>query len=145
MYRYIPSQKGDSESILNTYWWEKIFKKSTILKVLRTFILHMNNLKKLLTNYRRKKIDLSICPNTYEFVQIFFWFLEIPNIEKSLSRICESGRSSDFWFKKKKKSKIGKKSEKIRVSSDKLLNQSWRKKITLPVFFVEQLFFLLIC
>ena len=50
MYRYIPRQKWDSESILYTSWWDKILKKSTIQKVLRTLILHVNNSQKLLTN-----------------------------------------------------------------------------------------------
>ena len=50
MYRYVPSQKWDSESILNTSWWRKSKKKSTFRKVLRTLILRINNFKKLLKN-----------------------------------------------------------------------------------------------
>ena len=42
-HRYIPSQKRDLKSILYTSWWDKNIKKSTIQKVLRTLILHINN------------------------------------------------------------------------------------------------------
>ena len=50
VYRYIPSQKWDSESIFCILPDKtQLFKKSTIQKVLRTLILHINNSQKLLT------------------------------------------------------------------------------------------------
>ena len=64
----------------------KIWKKSTIQKVLRTLIWHIINFRKVIDKLVKKKlfnkkpvtyifsakIDSSICPNTYEFFQIFF-------------------------------------------------------------------------
>ena len=42
-------------------------------------------------------------------------------------------------------SKKRKKSEIIHIYSDKLTNQFWLQKITLPVFLLNIFFFLLIC
>ena len=63
----------------------KIREKSTIRKVIKTFILHINNSKsyeqiinkkncskKLVTQLFSASIDLPIGPNTCEFLQIFF-------------------------------------------------------------------------
>ena len=48
LYVYSPSQKFD------TIWYNKNLKKSMILKMLMTYILHDNNLEKLLKNCKKK-------------------------------------------------------------------------------------------
>ena len=126
--------------------------------MLRTLIFHINKSPNLLIYISDKKlfnektgnvtfflakIDLPICPNTYELFQIFsnFWKLgfskNVPvvfaNLFDRLSRNFLSIVRSLFAktypncrlltvFSKQKKSKIRKKSEKIHMYSDKFPN-----------------------
>ena len=67
VYRYIlTSAKSEFQRVFYILPDEtQIFKKSNIQNMLRTLIWYINNPQNLL------KIDFSICPNSYEFFQIF--------------------------------------------------------------------------
>ena len=78
-YKFNPSQKWDSVRILNTSRW-KIKKKSKLWKILRTFILRNENVKKLLTCNKNCVINkqtqyLFFVLNSLIFMKTFEFFL----------------------------------------------------------------------
>ena len=108
---------------------KKIFKKSTIQKVLKKLILHIINSQKLLTNYWKKvfykkngnvtlfsaKIDLSICPSTCEFFQIFFLIFGNPVCRKMFESYLRIVCIDYPELKKKLKKFICFRTKKVRI------------------------------